>query len=77
MEADKMFEKLGYKKKEKGLYIEYIKAENSVKEEYVISFMMKTIMATLYKNGYQKMPLALEIEELQAINKKCEELGWI
>lgn len=74
--ADKLFEELGYKKKQKGQYIEYCKADNSVKEEYVISFMMKTVMATLYVEGYIKKPLALEINELQAINEKVKELGW-
>ena len=74
--ADEMFEELGYRKRQKGNYIEYIKANNSVNEEYVISFMMKTIMATLYVNGYLKKPLALEIGELQAINEKVKELGW-
>ena len=74
MSADKMFEELGYKMKQKGNYIEYVKVNNAVKEEYVISFMMKTIMATLYVDGFLKKPLALEIPELQAINKKCEEL---
>lgn len=73
--ADEMFEKLGYRKRQKGQYIEYIKTENSVKEEYVISFMMKTVMATLYA-GYFKKPLALEIKEIQAINEKIKELGW-
>lgn len=77
MNADEMFEELGYKKKQKGQYLEYVKVDNSVREEYVISFMMKTIMATLYSNGYLKKPLALEIKELQAINKKCKELGWL
>lgn len=76
-EADKLFEELGYKKKNKGIYVEYIKVEKEIEEEYVISFMLKTVMATLYKNGYIKKPLALNIQELQAINKKCEELGWI
>lgn len=75
--ADEMFKELGYKMKQKGQYIEYVKVNNSEKEEYVISFMMKTVMATLYVNGYLKKPLALEIRELQAINEKCIELGWV
>lgn len=75
-EADEMFEKLGYKKKGKGCYIEYVKKEKSVDEEYVISFVMKTVMATLYK-GLLRKPLALEVPELQAINQKCKELGWL
>ena len=76
--ADKMFEDLGYKMRTRGSYIEYCKTNNSVKEEYVISFVMKTVMATLYINGsYLKKPLALEIAELQAINEKVIELGWL
>lgn len=77
--ADEMFEKLGYKKKGKegkGCYIEYIKKEKSIDEEYVISFVMKTVMATLYK-GLLRKPLALEVSELEAINEKCKELGWV
>lgn len=75
--ADKMFEELGYRKKQKGQYIEYIKVENSVKEEYAISFMMKTVMATLYCGGYFKKSLPLDMQELQAIHEKCKELGWV
>ena len=76
-EADKLFEELGYKKKNKGIYVEYIKVEKEVEEEYVISFMLNTIMATLYKNGYITKPLAFNMQELKAINLKCKELGYI
>ena len=66
----------GYKKKQKGIYTEYIKVERTVQEEYVISFMLETIMATLYCSNGSKRPLALEMQELKAINEKVKELGW-
>ena len=68
MEADKMFEELGYKKyfytNEKLDYIIYSKDNR-----YSIEF---------HKNN-KKMLIShlITIEELQAINKKCEELEWI
>lgn len=76
MSGDEMFEKLGYKKKSRSSYTEYVKKNKDVDEEYVISFMMKTVMSTLYF-GMLRKPLALEIAELQAINQKCKELGWV
>ena len=69
MSADDMFEKLGYKKKEaywkeeKQIhFIEYSTDEISIE----FSIATKHIMITNLIN----------IQELQAINKKVEELGW-
>ena len=69
-EADKMFENLGYEKKdtywkedEQIHFIEYSTDEISIE----FSIFTKHIMITNLIN----------IQELQAINKKCEELGWI
>ncbi len=76
-EADKRFKELGYKKLDGGAYIEYSHAENSVREEYVISFTAGTVMARLYIDGNKSKPLALEPAEIEAINMKCKELGWI
>ena len=65
-EADKLFEELGYKLKFEDK-ISFI-FENREKGRY-ITFMKdnKTLM----------LPCELTMQELQAINKKCEELGWL
>lgn len=75
--ADEMFRKLGYTKftSETGdiLYM---------KNLFMITFIIdnKTFI-TEYKQGdynFPKIrPFEVGIEELQAINKKVEELGWI
>lgn len=68
--ADEMFEELGYEKKEttwkddrKKRFIEY----NSNDTQIQFSLDTKHILITNILN----------IQELQAINKKCQELGWI
>lgn len=65
MSAREMFEKLGYKQ-EKGDWIEYFKNEDT------IIFMDDK---TFYKRHYYD-PGDINIEELKAINKQVEELGW-
>lgn len=65
MSAKEMFEKLGYKQ-EKGDWIEYFKNEDA------IIFMDDK---TFYKRHYYD-PGDINIEELKAINKQVEELGW-
>lgn len=68
--ADEMFEELGYRKKEttwkednKKHFTEY----NSNDTQIQFSLDTKHILITNILN----------INELQAINKKCQELGWI
>ena len=77
--ADKMFEKLGYK----------IMFDNTCKFRYVKHFTLKparhiifAIDKTISVCEENKNELAINrdyftIQELQAINKKVEELGWI
>lgn len=69
-EADRLFEKLGYKKEEaswkednKKHFIEY----NTDDTQIQFSIDTRHILITNILN----------MQELQAINKKCEELGWI
>lgn len=81
--ADTMFEELGYKKKGNNDHFEYNKLDNKVNELYTISFLQnsneKTISCRLYTQGgkYGGFPLAIEPQELKAINEKCKELGWL
>ena len=65
--ADEMFEKLGYRKANK--YVAYIK------EDDFILFINKKQGVCIHKEG-SEYP-AFTMQELQAINLKCKELGWI
>ena len=69
-EADKMFEELGYKKEETKWeedelvhYIQYISSET------LIEFALDSKMINI--------PSIIDMQELQAINQKCKELGWL
>ena len=73
--ADELFEELGYKSIPKNPYqiydIKYYKDDDNV-----FYFDFKT--QTIGKSGeYDSMCDGIKIQELQAINKKCQELGWI
>lgn len=70
-EADMMFEKIGYtvsEQLENGIV--YLKETDD--EDMEISFIdyEKTVEV-------DKFDGLITMQELQAINKKCEELGWI
>ena len=67
MEAKEMFEKLGYRYMKSLSNKEHIWYRNSrTKSEIVFNLIGKSI-----SNDY-----AITLEELQAINKQVEELGW-
>ena len=70
--ADEMFEKLGYKKSLTQLQdLKYKKDDDNV-----IYFRM--VQKTFNKSGeYDDMCDYTTMQELQAINEKCKELGWI
>ena len=69
--ADEMFLELGYIKEDND-YCEafFINKDNSV---FIYFYKNKTI---LIADGYFEA-VELDLQELQAINKKCQELGWI
>lgn len=70
-EADKMFMKLGYYADFDNKVHEYRKEENEDLEEIDFWLEDKTISKNYYRDiGY------ITIEELKAINKKVNELGW-
>ena len=74
--ADKMFEKLGYKKYgglETCRYVRYCNIINGEKE-YIIFSKNKTVR---FQYLYTQVSKSITMQELQAINKKCKELGWI
>lgn len=70
-EADKMFKKLGYKlKTDERETIQYIKDDDTF---FVFSLQYKFFSKfELYKYSGE-----ITMEELQAINEKVKELGWI
>lgn len=73
MNADEMFEKLGYDiKKDDGKVISFEKSSSSSmwdKPKIIFDRISKLIM--FYDID------CLSMKSLQAINKKCEELGWL
>lgn len=78
MNADEMFEKIGYKKiaetgygEETPYRIKYKKDDDNV---YIFYKRYKTYSKT---GEYDGMCGNVTMQELQAINKKCEELGWL
>lgn len=79
MSADEMFEKLGYKIATSKFYTQEECIIYKKSEAYIyFSLTNKCVGAFGEKMRYEfnKMVL-IEMQELQAINKKCKELGWI
>lgn len=69
--ADEMLEDLGYYNKQN--YLEHLDYYNE-KLEKIISFRNNETFACLnFYDSYEE----ITILELQAINKKCQELGWL
>lgn len=71
--ADEMFEELGYKKQYENESIYYY-MDIDLKDNYIV-----------FETGYKSFAKIscyhdagdITMQELQAINKKCQELGWI
>lgn len=77
--ADTMFEELGYKKEEENdKYVLYL-SEKSLWRQRKIRFWKdeKVIFNDLLEDDKVVSSVQIGIEELQAINLKCKELGWI
>lgn len=75
MSAKEMFEKLDYSWKEENSYISFTKV-------YWKHWIFKSKITICFWKLFQKVSIYeqsgidLSLEELQAINKMCEELGW-
>ena len=69
-EADEMFDNLGYNKYEFDAYIDYLSRESSKG----ITFR-KDMQVIDSHCGIGSEYITMQ--ELQAINKKCQELGWL
>lgn len=75
--AKEMFEELGYSCKEDDDYIEYIQKIEDCTFEIAFDYNTECIEFYYYRDAYDnKYDVSLTMEELQAINKQVEELGW-
>lgn len=79
MSAREMFEKLGYVKEENSRRI-YWCSKSFISETNVIAFHKSTKTIHSYIESdipfTPLYPYPLNLDELKAINKQCEELGW-
>ena len=69
-EADKMLDNLGYYKYEFDTYIDYLSRETSKGITFRKDMQVIDCHCAIGSEY-------ITMQELQAINKKCEELGWI
>lgn len=79
-EADKMFEELELKKvidNEKEVVYQYINTIMGDRIEHSILIAKIGKIVFSYRNNENHQVMGIGFKELQAINKKCEELGWI
>jgi len=84
MNAEEMFKEIGYEKTYDGDYSIVYTKEVLDEDRYEIEFFkmitQKQVRCSLiYVNEFEEEiqePLYVDMEELQAINKQCEELGW-
>ena len=78
--ADEMFEKLGYEANYEDDFILFNKISGINDEYKVIVFNKNKHLIDIRTDdtlNLQCITTVLHMRELQAINKKCEELGWI
>jgi hypothetical protein len=69
--GDRMFEELGYQKREDEYEIRYCGDK-----EISLNKTCKDITIG-YLTDYYEPAMPFSMAELKAINKKCEELGWM
>lgn len=68
--ADKFFDELGYEIVNNNLILVYERQQEYSVKDYICFYLeSKTIKI-------EKFWCGITMQELQAINKKCEELGW-
>lgn len=74
MKADEMFEKLGYKVEH---HIAYIKYNQEIKQNCCDDVKELQIWFYPFDETFEKVGGLITLEELQAINEKVKELGWL
>lgn len=72
--ADKLFEELGYEKYITDKYQGYYQYDEQSNTMCILFILDKKAIAIRYDGSNTP---AVTMQELQAINKKVEELGWI
>lgn len=77
MKAKEIFESLGYKTKKTKYYIHYYMDLKLARRRVIeFNFIFKTVEVRV--ESYQTQASeTFDMEELKAINKQCEELGWL
>lgn len=73
--ADEMFEKLGFEKHE-----DYITGIGCFYNKEVSHYIYKQYPKIIFHYKIKKVTIQndfLDMQELQAINEKCKELGWV
>ena len=79
-EADKLFQELGYDEKyyyKEGEVYEEVESYRDSKKCNCIQFDIFNKTFCKFNQDDSEDDLDLSMQELKAINKKCEELGWI
>ena len=75
--ADELFERLGYEKLENEQHIIFEKGV-STRNRIIFARFKKTVSCIFIDEDYEwNDGIDITMQELQAINKKVEELGWI
>jgi hypothetical protein len=81
-DAKTMFEKLGYRqletlKPDDGYIVIAYEKEIYGEKEYIYFYGAEEVRVYLEDRSGRIYPPIVELEELQAINKQVEELGWL
>lgn len=80
--ADEMFKELGYEENEDKYRIDYYLSQNYTHFKVIKKIFFYKIEKYICLEQWNvtegiKTSTNITIQELQAINKKCEELGWL
>ena len=79
MTADEMFEEIGFEKvKDTDIEVQYDYNATIMGDKLTHTILFAKISRIIFsynKNNGDR--IGIGIQELQAINKKCEELGWL
>ena len=76
MTAKEMFEELGYSLVENSLGLKYQKLVVDMLWVIYFDTKFKYLTTSLINDEYETYHV-LDMNELKAINKQCEELGWL
>lgn len=76
--ADEIFEKLGYEKINDDEYGVIYEKGTSTRNRIIFKRTNKTVCCILIDENYEwNDAMEIDMQELQAINKKCQELRWL